>query len=240
MMVVQTPSPPSEADQVIADGLAGVIEDARTRQRKYRKRGAAVAAAAITTGALIVCFGGAGGSGAELSGTGHAEPGPSASFRLLRTPQTSSPPLPQWLLRSVSLGTSHTPSPEKEFGLDIPAARGTRLAGGVKVWLIPGRSGSCIATGGRSSMGSGCGPNDAALFTRGSEQYWYYQNGTKQRIVGIAPDQVHVTFQLRDGASIPARLNAENAYLVVRPAGDPVTETIFTRNGRTISKRPTG
>lgn len=242
-MSVQAAQRPPDPTGLVPDDLdAGVIEDARARQRKYRRRGAALIATVIAIGALVVGFGGGGGSGTGHTNSGHS-PGaePSASFRLLRSQRAASLPVPRWVLTSFSIGFGR-PSPDKQFGLDISAARGTELSGGVKVWLIPGRSGSCFATSEPPASGSGCSWNDNDLLhARGFEQYQQYMwNGEKQRIIGIAPDGVHVTFRLADGSWVPAALNSTNAYLIVRPTSDPVTETTFTHNGRTLTKPAAG
>jgi hypothetical protein len=63
----------------------------------------------------------------------------------------------------------------------------------------------------------------------------YQRHGETQRIIGIAPNGLRVTFRLSDGSSIPARLNSENAYVIVRPLSDRVVNTTFTGHGRTIS-----
>jgi hypothetical protein len=237
-MSVQTPQLPADTTEVIPDDLdAGVIEDARARQRKYRTHGVALTVAVISVGALAVGLGGGGGSGTGPAGSAHAAgAGPSSYFRLLRT-QRSSLPVPRWVLRSLSVGVTRLPSPKKEYALDIPAARGTELSGGVKVWLIPGRSGSCLAVSGPGASGAGCRDNDKdVLLIRGFEQYQRYtRDDEKQAVVGIAPDGVHVTFQLSDGSSVPARLNSDNAYVIVPPTSDPVVQTTFTGNGRTLT-----
>lgn len=236
-MSVHTSQDRTEPVVLVTDDVdAGVIEDARTRQRKYRMFGAALIAAAIAAGGLIVGFAGGGGGGSgtgRTGGGGSAGPGPSADFKLLRSQQQSSlAGLPRWVIKSFSIGV-RTPSPDKQFGLDVRAARGTELSGGVKVWLIPGRSGSCFAAEGPGASGAGCGANNS-YETRGAEQY--EQSGKSRRIIGIAPDGVHVTFQLSDGSSVPARLNSDNAYVIVRPLSDPVVATTFTGNGRTITE----
>lgn len=79
-MAVQTPAPPSITDPGIEDG---VIEDARARQRRHRRIGWALAAAAVAAGVLIAWMaGGGGGAGSPPgrhasdsgsgSGAGHA------------------------------------------------------------------------------------------------------------------------------------------------------------------------
>jgi len=74
MTIVQTPpSPPSTPDPDID---AGVIEDARKRQRRHRRIAGLLIAAAVAAGALIVGFGG--GGGASGAG-GHAAGDPSGS-----------------------------------------------------------------------------------------------------------------------------------------------------------------
>ena len=130
-MGIQTPQTPPHPTQLIPDDSdAGVIEDARARQRKYRTRGAALTAAVIAIGALIVGFGGGGGSGTGPTGSGHsAAAAPSANFRLLRSQRSSSLTVPRWVVRSLSFGVPRAPSPDKQFALNIPAARGTELSG---------------------------------------------------------------------------------------------------------------
>jgi len=158
-----------------------------------------------------------------------------ADFRLLRS--SSAAALPRADIKTFSIGGGKVPSADMQFGLDINAARETELSGGVTLWLIPGRSSSCFLTTGPNAGGGGCGEN-AKLEIRGSESYQRY--GETERIVGIVPDGLHVTVRLSDGSSVPVRLNSENAYVIVRPLGDPVVKTTFTGNGRTFSESSIG
>ena len=69
-MVVQTPSPPSPAPDLETE--AGVIEDARARQRRHRIIAFALVAAAAIGGLIVGMGGGGGGHGA--AGNPHREP----------------------------------------------------------------------------------------------------------------------------------------------------------------------
>ena len=128
------------------------------------------------------------------------------------------------------------PSPVTQYGLELGAARGTALPGGVKVWLVPGRSESCLVSEGPNTTGAGCTTNTSWI-SQGDEQYDAYRakQGEVQRVTGIAPDGTRVTFRLSNGSTAVARLNSENAYSVVRPMSDPVTETILSSRVKTIT-----
>ena len=67
-MAIQTPPRPPDVDNDID---AGVIEDARARQRRQRRAGAVVALAAVIAAGLLLAFGGGGGN----SGGGHVSKG---------------------------------------------------------------------------------------------------------------------------------------------------------------------
>jgi hypothetical protein len=69
-MVVQTPPLPSTPGSEIG---AGVIEDARARQRRHRRLGGVLIAAAVAIGVLMAGFGSGGrGSGVGALGNGHS------------------------------------------------------------------------------------------------------------------------------------------------------------------------
>jgi hypothetical protein len=68
-MALQTPSPPpSKRDEDIE---AGVIDDARDRQRQHRAIGAAAIVAALIAAGLIIGFAGGGGGSGSGGGSGH-------------------------------------------------------------------------------------------------------------------------------------------------------------------------
>jgi len=101
------------------------------------------------------------------------------------------------------------------------------------LWVIPGRNGSCNAISERGFFQSaGCGGN-ASLVERGIEGY--RQSGSQWQITGLVPDGSHVTLRLASGASIPAPVNADNAYVVVRPVTDPVVKTTISGPHATIT-----
>jgi hypothetical protein len=85
-MVLQTPQQPPSPDR---DVDAGVIDDARDRQRKQRWIGAAVIAALVVAGLIIGFAGGGGGSGGNGAGPGgRGAPLPSETLSL-RAPKPS-------------------------------------------------------------------------------------------------------------------------------------------------------
>jgi hypothetical protein len=85
MSTVQTPPRPPEVENDID---AGVIEEARARQRKQRRAGALVALAAVIAGGLLVAFGGGGGhaGGGHVSNGNGGEPGGFASHIVIGAP----------------------------------------------------------------------------------------------------------------------------------------------------------
>ena len=85
MSTVQTPPRPPEVENDID---AGVIEEARGRQRKQRRAGALVALAAVIAAGLLVAFGGGGGhsGGGHVSKGNGGEPGGFASHIVIGAP----------------------------------------------------------------------------------------------------------------------------------------------------------
>lgn len=71
-MVVQAPAPPTAAPDLETE--AGVIEDARARQRRHRVIGLALLAAAAVAAGLIAGVGGGGGGGAGTGPSQHEQP----------------------------------------------------------------------------------------------------------------------------------------------------------------------
>jgi hypothetical protein len=189
--------------------------------------------AALTGGIAIACvvaLAWVNGSAGSTSSALPLSPALTANFRLLRSSSVATAPRVD--MGILSMGGGSVRSPSKRFGLYITFTHQITLSGGVKVWLIPGRTGSCLVTAGPNAGAVGCAGN-ATFEMRGTEMY--QRHGETQRIIGIAPNGLRVTFRLSDGSSIPARLNSENAYVIVRPLSDRVVNTTFTGHGRTIS-----
>ena len=90
MSVKTSPEPTGSAGPPRENVDAGVIEDARARQRRHRIIGAALLAGAIAAGTLAIGFGGGGSGNGQTGNDRGGASGPSAHFRLLHSQQQPS------------------------------------------------------------------------------------------------------------------------------------------------------
>jgi hypothetical protein len=207
---------PLTAEPPTIDDLdAGVIEEARARQRRHRRTGAAVTTLAAGTAAIVLAFAGGGGGGshgARASQSPGRAPGtagraslaaclsrggaklegkPSESLLsilgVLRRQATPLPPLPRLLRNGLFL--QHFGDPYVNY------VRLARVVDGSAYYLVPARSTGCFTSTGQDRVmifgnHAGGGGPDASEIEDGQgdgiTQGWF----TGTRITMLVPDDV--------------------------------------------------
>jgi len=207
MAAVESPPAPTPATQT----EAGAIEDARARQLRHRRIGAALIIAAAIAAGLIVGF--AGGGGGSGHGFNAGVLGPKAAATLY-----DSHKVPNVLLKRYSILTTHRvsaamlpadtgvrvffglagvprrgPSPARRAGLDTSDVAEVEPAPGIQIWLVPGVSGLCgferEKGGGGGSCGAvleGLGPGSMGAYPGGAEAVGFAPNAVKAVILHLS------------------------------------------------------
>jgi hypothetical protein len=183
--------------------VSSLFEEAWQREQRRHRRWLTALAILIAGGAFVVAVTGGGGNGA-------APPGPSTVLRLhdpARSTQSSPvasrfalfklpPPGRAAVRRSVAnyrglagWVTGHNGGMGgQQFGVRYADTYVVRTAGGT-VWVIPGRTGACIALPDGASAAHGeCGP-----LTSGFHAMWGFSsgsNGTQPTWYGLVPNNV--------------------------------------------------
>jgi hypothetical protein len=205
MAAVESPPAPSVQTE------AGIIDDARGRQHRHRRIGAAVIIAAAVAAGLIVGFTGGGGSSGHGFDAGVLGPKAAATiydshrapnvllkrYSILTTHRVSAAMLPA---RSMLLREIPRPglSPARRLGLDTSDIAEVEPAPGIEMWLIPGVSGLC---GLERETGGGGGSCGAVLGSLGPGSMRTYPGGTEA--VGFAPNAVKaVILHLSNGSTL--------------------------------------
>jgi hypothetical protein len=212
MVDVESPPAPSPAVQT----EAGAIEDARARQRRHRRFGAALIVTAAIAAGLIVGFGGGGGGSVHEFNAGVLGPKAAATiydshkvpnvllerYRILTTHRVSASMLPADTGVSMMFGRAgiqpRSVNRAKFFRLDTSDIAEVEPAPGIKIWLIPGVSGLC---GFEREKGGGGGSCGAVLETLGPGSMETYPGGAEA--IGFAPNAVKaVVLHLSNGSTL--------------------------------------
>ena len=214
-MAVQTPPPPAPTPQAETD--AGVIDDARARQRRHRRAGAILVATALAAGALVA---GLAGGGGDNGTAGNAHDGPSGS-----------PAAPHG---SASRAFPGAPSTQPNgYGV---ASRVCPLAPANR--YLPARSG-CLTVM-RADIDGGGRPDLVLVYSRLSRQHpsWYAPGtappGLRHEYVAEA---AFLRVVLDDGVRVTARLPQTVAAAVdgIAHVNDDPGSEIFLEVGRISS-----
>lgn len=195
---------------------AGAIEDARARQLRHRRFGAALIIAAAIAAGLIVGFAGGGGSSGHGFNAGVLGPKEAATlydshkvpnvllkrYSILTTQRVSAAMLPADTSLSVMLRhrgiQPRGVNPARRFGLDTSDIAEVEPAPGIQMWLIPGVSGLC---GFEREKGGGSGSCGAALERLGPGSMGTYPGGAEA--VGFAPNAVKaVILDVSNGSTL--------------------------------------
>jgi hypothetical protein len=212
--MIDVESPPTRPPSIQTE--AGAIEDARARQVRHRRFGAALIIAAAIAAGLIVGFAGGGGSSGHEFNAGVL--GPKAAATLY-----DSHKVPNVLLKRYSILTTHrvpaamlpadtgvsvmfrrrgiqprSVNRARRFGLDTSDIAEVKPAPGIQIWLIPGVSGLC---GFEREKGGGSGSCGAVLERLGPGSMGTYPGGAEA--VGFAPNAVKaVILHLSTGSTL--------------------------------------
>ena len=220
-MTLQAPPVPSTGERDID---AGVIEDARARQRRHRRVGATVAIAAAIAAGLILGFAGGGANGSQRDG-GHARgggaPGPGSGNA------------------AHQAGNAFAGAPKSQpAAIDGPSSQQCPLAAPSR--LLPPRSGCVTAM--RAEV-TGDGKSDLVIvyshlnhasggFLGGPSILWKYYGAT----------QAFLTIVLPDGKRISTRINGVKAATIVAmghvnndPGSEIFLETFHISSGFTAT-----
>lgn len=208
--VESPPAPPSVQTE------AGAIDDARARQVRHRRIGAALIIAATIAAGLIVGFAGGGGNSGHEFNAGVLGPKEAATiydshkvsnvllkrYRILTTHRVSAAMLPAATSVRVMFGLAgiqpHGFNRARRFGLDTSDIAEIEPAPGIQIWLIPGVSGLC---GFERQKGAGFGSCGAMLETLGPGSMETYPGGAEA--VGFAPNAVKaVILHLSNGSTL--------------------------------------
>ena len=232
MAAVESPPAPTSSVQT----EAGAIDDARARQLRHRRIGAAVIIAAVAAAGLIVGFAG-GGAGSGHGGiAGVLGPKEAATiydshrvsnvllrrYRILTTHRVSAAMLPADTGVRVMFGLvgvpRRGPSPARRAGLDTNDIAEVEPAPGIRIWLIPGVSGLC---GFEREHGGGFGGCEKVLETLGPGSMGTYPGGAEA--VGFAPNTVKaVILHLSTGATLRIPVK-DNTYFKKLPGDLSIT-----------------
>jgi hypothetical protein len=212
MIDVESPSasPPSVPTE------AGAIEDARARQLRHRRFGAALIVAAAIAAGLIVGFAGGGGNSGHEFNAGVLGPKEAATlydshqvpnvllkrYRILTTHHVPAAMLPTDTGVKVFFGLAGVPrrgpSPARRAGVDTSDIAEVQPAPGIQMWLVPGVSGLC---GFEREKGGGFGSCGAVLERLGPGSMGTYPGGAEA--VGFAPNAVKaVILHLSTGSTL--------------------------------------
>lgn len=210
MAAVESPPAPSVQTE------AGIIDDARARQHRHRRIGAAAILAAALAAGLIVGFTGGGGSSGHGFNAGILGPEAAANiydshkvpnvlvkrYRILTTHRVSAAMLPADTGVRVMFGLAGIQprglSNARRFGLDTSDIAEVEPAPGIEMWLIPGVSGLCGLDREKGGGFAGCG---AVLESLGPGSMGAYPGGAEA--VGFAPNAVKaVILHLSNGSTL--------------------------------------
>ena len=212
--MVEVESPPATPPS--AQTEAGAIEDARARQLRHRRIGAAVFIAAAVAAGLIVGFAGGGGGSGHDGTAGVLGPKQAATlydshrvsnvllerYRILTTHRVSAAMLPADSTVRFMFGLIGTQpdgiSRARRFGLDTDDIAEVKPAAGVQMWLIPGVSGMCGFEREKGGGGGGCESVREPLGLGSTEAY---PGGAEA--VGLEPNTVKaVILHLSNGSTL--------------------------------------
>ena len=199
------------------------------RRHRARPRSAWLALAAVPLAAVGIAA--AAGVLPDLSSpdpNGPAGTAPAlmrSSFARLGRPQQSSDLLPQAGVDAMQAKGGFG----GHYGVNPRLARLAGTVEGTQVWLVPGRTGSCIYGPGG---GAACGPN-GSIATEGLFLALVPVGGGAASILGVAPDQAQVTAVDTDGSA--GRVHrAGNAFSIT---GDRLLRsfTVRDRSGQSFT-----
>jgi hypothetical protein len=203
--------------------------------RRHSRRGVALGAAVIAAGAIAgVAFAGENAppnlSSPSPSGEATSMPSElSSSFAILRRAKQSS----DALSTAAAAGVETAGGVSEHYGINASLARFAGSADGTAMWLVPGSTGSCVAT---DTAGGTCGPNDL-MSQHGAVLALVPTSGGPATVYGIVPDNATVTATDAAGTQSSIPLSG-NAFSV--SGASAVSFTIHTASGDITHTLPSG
>ena len=153
----------------------------------------------------------------------------SSSFAILRQPRQGN----DALSAAAASGVDTAGGVSEHYGINPALARFAGSVNGTAIWLVPGSTGSCIAT---NTAGGICGPNDL-ISEQGAVLALVPTSGSSATVYGIVPDNATVTATDAAGNQRLIALSG-NAFSV--SAANAVSFTIHRATDEVTHALPSG